>query len=290
MYLRIGETFALNEEKDIAFLEITSFSNEKLKNISNLKEKKHRESSGLFFIEGYREILRAQKSGKVRFQNLLYSPECFLGENEFSLIRSIGAKNIRVPKKVFEKISYRDRPDGLIATAQFFSTDLDAFQKESTAFKNSKPILVIEGVEKPGNLGTILRTAEGAGFHTVLVADPRLDLFNPNVIRASTGALFTLDVYLGETEAIYEILKNQNYKTLAVTPEAKKLYFDADLKGRIALVFGSEQYGLSSYARSHSDEYLSLPMFGEADSLNLAMSAGIVMYEVIRQGNGSAPK
>ncbi|EMO88966.1 RNA methyltransferase, TrmH family [Leptospira noguchii str. 2001034031] len=268
---------------DIPFLEITSFSNEKLKAISNLKEKKHRETSGLFFIEGFREILRAQKSGKIKFQNVLFSPECFLGENEFSLIRLIEAKNIKVPKKVFEKISYRDRPDGLIATALFFETGLDTFQNKSNTFKNLKPILVIEGVEKPGNLGTILRTAEGAGFHTVLVADPKLDLFNPNVIRASTGALFTLEVYLGETKLIYEILKKNQYKTLAVTPEATKYYYNADLKGKIALVFGSEQYGLSTYARDNSDEYVSLPMFGEADSLNLAMSTGIVMYEVIRQ-------
>ncbi|MDI7205058.1 TrmH family RNA methyltransferase [Leptospira santarosai] len=283
MYLCIGETFDLNE--DISFLEITSFSNEKLKHISNLKEKKHRETSGLFFIEGYREILRAQKSGKVRFENVLFSPECFLGENEFSLIRSIGAKNIKVPKKVFEKISYRDRPDGLIATARFFPVGLDFLRKESNSLKKSKPILVIEGVEKPGNLGTILRTAEGAGFHSVIVADPRLDLFNPNVIRASTGALFSLEVYLGEIESIYGILKENFYRTLAVTPEAKKSYFETDLKGKIALVFGSEQYGLSSYARNCSDDYLSLPMFGEADSLNLAMSAGIVMYDVIRQGS-----
>ncbi|ULG84336.1 RNA methyltransferase [Leptospira interrogans] len=280
MYLCIGETFALN---DIQFLEITSFSNEKLKTISNLKEKKHRETSGLFFIEGYREILRAQKSGKIKFQNILFSPECFLGENEFSLIRSIGTKNIKVPKKIFEKVSYRDRPDGLIATAFFFETGLDTFQNKSNIFKNLKPILVIEGVEKPGNLGTILRTAEGAGFHTVLVADPKLDLFNPNVIRASTGALFTLEVYLGEIKLIYEILKKNQYRTLAVTPEATKHYYNADLKGKIALVFGSEQYGLSTYARNNSDEYVSLPMFGESDSLNLAMSAGIVMYEVIRQ-------
>ncbi|MBM9500252.1 RNA methyltransferase [Leptospira sp. 201903071] len=274
----------MNPEQGISFLEITSFSNEKLKNISNLKEKKHRETSGLFFIEGYREISRASKSGKVKFQNVLYSPECFLGENEYDLIREIGAKAIKVPKKVFEKISYRDRPDGLIATAHFFPIGIETFPKESKQLKQGKPILVIEGVEKPGNLGTILRTAEGAGFHTVLVADPRLDLFNPNVIRASTGALFTLEVYLGETEDIYSVLKENGYRTLAVTPEAKKLYFDSDLKGKIALVFGSEQYGLSPFARSHSDEYLSLPMFGEADSLNLAMSAGIVMYEVIRQG------
>ncbi|TGK31109.1 RNA methyltransferase [Leptospira gomenensis] len=285
MYLCLGETIALKKDAEPHVLEITSFSNEKLKQISHLKEKKHRESSGLFFIEGYREIHRARKSGKIEFQNVLFSPECFLGENEYSLISEIGVRSIKVPKKIFEKISYRDRPDGLVATARIYPVGLDAFRKESeNTFKNSKPILVIEGVEKPGNLGTILRTAEGAGFHTVLVTDPRLDLFNPNVIRASTGALFTLNVYLGETEEVYSVLKENGYKTLAVTPEAKKRYFETDLRGKIALVFGSEQYGLSDYARSSSDEYVSLPMYGEADSLNLAMSAGIVMYETVRQG------
>ncbi|PJZ69300.1 rRNA methyltransferase [Leptospira perolatii] len=264
---------------DRPVLEITSFSNEKLKYISGLKEKKNREKSDHFFIEGYREILRADLSRKVKFEYLLISPECFLGENEYDLINTIGAKVISVPKRIFEKISYRDRPDGLIATASAPNFRLS----EKNSDFGSAPLLVIEGVEKPGNLGTILRTAEGAGFQKVLVADPRLDLLNPNVIRASTGTLFTLNVFQSPIEELYNVLKKLDYKTFAITPEAKEIYWDADLKGKIALVFGSEQYGLSAYARSHSDSYISLPMKGEADSLNLAMSAGILMYEVLRQ-------
>ncbi|TGL64226.1 TrmH family RNA methyltransferase [Leptospira sarikeiensis] len=259
-------------------LEISSFSNEKLKYISGLKEKKNREKSKTFFIEGYREIQRAKVSGKVKFEYLLISPSCYLGENEEELVDSIDAKTILVPKQVFEKISYRDRPDGLIATAE-----LPDFSLSPKIKLSGDPVLVIEGVEKPGNLGTILRTAEGAGFNAVFVADPRLDLFNPNVIRSSTGTLFTLDVFQSDIQELYPVLKKSGYRTIAVTPEAKSLHWDGNLKGKIALVFGSEQYGLSSYARSQSDEYISLPMKGVADSLNLAMSAGILMYEVLRQ-------
>ncbi|TGK05193.1 RNA methyltransferase [Leptospira langatensis] len=259
-------------------LEITSFSNEKLKYISGLKEKKNRERSNTFFIEGYREIQRAKASEKIEFEYILTCPACYLGENEEELISSIDAKTILVPKQVFEKISYRDRPDGLIATA-----NLPDFSLSKNPNLSGAPVLVIEGVEKPGNLGTILRTAEGAGFETVFVADPRLDLFNPNVIRSSTGTLFTLDVRQGEISELYPLLKKAGYRTIAVTPEAKSLYWDGNLKGKVALVFGSEQYGLSEYARTKSDEYISLPMKGVADSLNLAMSAGILMYEVLRQ-------
>lgn len=259
-------------------LEITSFSNEKLKYVSGLKEKKNREKSGNFFIEGYREISRAKASDRIRFEFVLTSPDCYLGENEDELVRSLNAKIIRVPKSIFEKISYRDRPDGLIATAKF-----PDFQVPIDLKLDGAPILVIEGVEKPGNLGTILRTAEGAGFHNVFVADPRLDLLNPNVIRSSTGTLFTLNVYQGEIQELYPLFKNQGYRTVAVTPEAKSLYWDGNLKGKTALVFGSEQYGLSHFVRTQSDEYVSLPMKGVADSLNLAMSAGILMYEVLRQ-------
>ncbi|TGK19355.1 RNA methyltransferase [Leptospira fluminis] len=260
------------------YLEITSFSNEKLKYISGLKEKKNREKADAFFLEGYREISRAKASGKLKFEYILTCPDCYLGENEDELVESLQAKTIIVPKQIFEKISYRDRPDGLIATA--FLPDFSL--PENLTLTGSR-VLVIEGVEKPGNLGTILRTAEGAGFDTVLVADPRLDLLNPNVIRSSTGTLFTLNVFQTTIERSIPFLKNSGYKTISVTPEAETIYWNTDLKGRIALVFGSEQYGLSEFARSNCDLSTSLPMNGKADSLNLAMSAGILMYEVLRQ-------
>lgn len=259
---------------------ITSFSNEKIKFISSLKEKKNRDKSKRFFIEGYREIKRAIESNKINLLQLFISRECFLGSQEDTLIKIFLEDNKNVfelPKKIFEKISYRDRPDGLIAIGELpdFS-----FGENSTL---GNFVVIIEGVEKPGNLGTILRTAEGAGVDCVIVADPRIDLFNPNVIRSSTGTIFTIPVKIGNIVQIIDIIKKRGLKTISVTPESNNFYFDENFNKPIALIFGSEQYGLSSTAKYNSDSSISIPMKGRADSLNLAMSAGIIMYDVVRQ-------
>ncbi len=269
--------------------EISSFSNPKVKWVTSLKEKRNRDTENRFFIEGFREIQKAlsqKKEGLNRFpikiESLFISPECFLGTSEQSLVERSNCPVFQLPKKIFEKISYRDRPDGLIAVAETPNVwmDWDLHQTLET-----NPILVIEGVEKPGNLGTILRTAEGAGVGLVIITDPRIDLFNPNVVRASTGTLFTLPIFMSTLEDVVKNLKKQKYQIFAVTPEGKKLYSSADLKSKSAFLFGSEQYGLSELAKTISDETLYLPMLGEADSLNLAMSCGIVLYESIRQRN-----
>jgi|JI8StandDraft_1071087.scaffolds.fasta_scaffold00175_19 TrmH family RNA methyltransferase len=269
--------------------EITSFSNPKVKWVSSLKEKRHRDEEKKFFIEGYREIQKAitgNTTGLDCFPILLdclfISPECYLGTNEQKLVDKVKCPIFQLPKKIFEKISYRDRPDGLIAVAETPNSFLD-WSKISSLSLN--PVLIIEGVEKPGNLGTILRTAEGAGVGLVLITDPRIDLFNPNVVRASTGTLFTLPIYMSSLEDAISNLKKEKYQVFAVTPDGKKLYSTADLKRKSAFLFGSEQYGLTSQAKEGSDETLFLPMFGEADSLNLAMSCGIVLYESLRQQN-----
>lgn len=269
---------------------ITSFSNPKIKWVSGLKDKKNRDEEGKFFIEGFREITKAIGGSKtsslptlpVKIHSLFISPECFLGENEEKLIERTDCPIYELPKKIFEKISYRDRPDGLIAVAESPNTNLNW-----ELFPNLpiNPILIVEGVEKPGNLGTILRTAEGAGVGLVVVTDPRIDLFNPNVIRASTGTIFTIPVLLSDLSTLVTELKQRNYQILAVTPEGKTLYTKIDMKSPSAFLFGSEQYGLSKLAKENSDDTVFLPMFGEADSLNLAMSCGIVLYESIRQRN-----
>jgi TrmH family RNA methyltransferase len=268
---------------------ITSFSNPKVKWVSSLKEKRNRDEEKKFFIEGYREIQKAitgngkgQKCFPIRLDSLFISPECFLGTNEQKLVDKVSCPVFELPKKIFEKISYRDRPDGLIAIAETPSPFLNW---ELFPLLDINPILIIEGVEKPGNLGTILRTAEGAGVGLVIITDPRIDLFNPNVVRASTGTLFTLPIYMSSLEDLILKLKKENYQIFAVTPEGKKLYSTANLKLKSAFLFGSEQYGLTSIAKEKSDETLYLPMFGEADSLNLAMSCGIVLYESLRQQN-----
>lgn len=259
---------------------ITSFSNEKLKYVSSLKEKKNRDKNLQFFLEGYRELKKAFESKKISIQSLFVSQECFLGENEEALIMEIehsGTHVFELPRKIFEKISYRDRPDGLIAICKIPDFSLLNQKLEGNFFA------IIEGVEKPGNLGTILRTAEGAGVDAVFVVDSRLDLFNPNVIRASTGTLFTLPVYITDLASLLRFLKTHSIRTLAVTPEVSTYYFEENLKESIAFLFGSEQYGLSEFAKTNADGKVSIPMKGSADSLNLAMSAGILFYETIRQ-------
>ncbi|TGL46271.1 RNA methyltransferase [Leptospira meyeri] len=269
---------------------ITSFSNPKVKWVSGLKEKRNRDDEKKFFIEGYREIKKAITSNAkspipclpVKITGLFISPECFLGENEEALIGSVHCPIFELPRKIFEKISYRDRPDGLIAVAETPDAHVPWDKIKSI---DTNPILIIEGVEKPGNLGTILRTAEGAGVGLVIVTDPRIDLFNPNVVRASTGTIFTLPVYIGDLNEVLTKFKSKGYKRYAVTPEGKTLYTSVNMKEKSVFLFGSEQYGLSPDAKKLSDDTLHLPMLGEADSLNLAMSCGIVLYESIRQRN-----
>lgn len=274
---------------------ITSFSNPKVKYIQSLKERKAREKESRYFLEGYREITRALSHKKnprtlvPKFEPeiLCISPDCFLGENEWTLAREMNIPIWEFPRSVFEKMSHRDRPDGLICIAKL--PDFSWKQDILTSIEDGI-ILVIEGVEKPGNLGTIIRTAEGAGVRMILVTDPRTDVYSPNVIRSSTGILFHLPVYVGTTETILQGLQLSGFRRLAFSPEASHSYTETDLTGKVALIFGSEQYGLTPIAKSTSDELLMIPMKGEADSLNLALSAGIVVYESLRQRNLKAAK
>ncbi|MDF3818289.1 RNA methyltransferase [Leptospira sp. 96542] len=270
---------------------ITSFSNPKVKWVASLKEKRHRDAENQFFIEGYREIQKIISQSSipsrspipcftVKINSLFISPECFLGENENKLIERANCPVYELPRKIFEKISYRDRPDGLIAIAEIPKSDFPWTNYPEIV---TNPILIIEGVEKPGNLGTILRTAEGAGVGLVLITDPRIDLFNPNVVRASTGTLFTLPTYTSTIQDAIRELKTRGYHLYAVTPEGQTLYTSINLTEKSVLLFGSEQYGLTDEAKKGSDTTVFLPMYGEADSLNLAMSCGIVLYESIRQ-------
>ncbi len=269
--------------------EITSFSNPRVKWVSSLKEKRNRDAERKFFIEGFREIQKSimenpkgSKKFPIKLDCLFVSPECYLGSSEQTLVDKVNCPVFQLPKKIFEKISYRDRPDGLIAVAE---TPDATMNWELSSPLNMNPILIIEGVEKPGNLGTILRTAEGAGVGLVIITDPRIDLFNPNVVRASTGTLFTLPIFISSIEDVFLNLKKQNYQIYAVTPDGKKLYTSANMDLKSAFLFGSEQYGLTDFAKQNSDDSLYLPMFGEADSLNLAMSCGIILYESLRQQN-----
>jgi len=254
---------------------IHSKTNPKIKHICHLRKKRARDLSNEFLIEGYREIKRGVNQP---IEQLFFCPELFLGSNEDLLIEEIGkkAKLFQVDREVFMKISYRDRPDGLLAVATKQIHALKALPKGDF-------YLLIEGVEKPGNLGTILRTCDGFGVDGVLLCDPGCDPYNPNTIRASLGALFTVPwAQTSSQNALLWLQKNKICPILA-TPEAEQSLFHTDLKQPVCLIFGSEQYGLSSFWRGADHMSAQIPLCGDVDSLNLAVAAVLFMYETKRQ-------
>jgi RNA methyltransferase, TrmH family len=268
-------------------IDVTSFQNTKIKHAKALRNRRQRDLSKEFLIEGYREIKRSV-IGKSNIVTLFICPDFFLGENENKLIEditAIGAEIYNCPKCIFEKISYRDRPDGLMAIAK--QNYRNEEELNTILFTKDNPfIVVVEGVEKPGNLGTILRSCDGAGVDAVIVADPCTDVFNPNVVRASIGTLFTQKIFVMEGNRAIDLLINNNIKIVATTPDCSDVYYQTDMKGPVALAMGTEQVGLSSKWMDRAHIRAKIPMKGIADSLNVATATTIILYEVLRQRNG----
>lgn len=288
-------TVAMPDEK------ITSLQNPRIKQLVKLRDRRPRDEAGVFLVEGYREIRRALEK-EVTLQELYYAPDWFLGENEPALIaqaKAAGAKAFELSKEAFAKVAYRERPDGLLAVApQWRRTlaDLDRLldgRTEPAAYPGTAVptgrtpfLLVVEAIEKPGNLGTILRSADAAGCDAVIVCDPVTDIFNPNVVRASTGVLFSVPLVVEESANVLTWLRSRHIRTVATTPAAEALYTAADLRGPLAVIMGSEQYGLSEFWLNNSDLPVRIPMAGQADSLNVAMATIITLFEAVRQRSG----
>lgn len=263
---------------------ISSLQNTRVKQAVKLRDKRERDQTQTFLIEGYRELSRAVK-GAVPIESLFYSPSHFLGTNEYQLIEEIGhggVEVLEVSKAVFEKISYRDRPDGLLAIAA--QTHLTLTDLDYKIAKDHPPFfLIAESIEKPGNLGSILRSSDAAGVDALFVCDRCTDIFNPNVVRASVGTLFTVPVLeVGSKETI-EWLKNHKVQIVATSPEAPKTFTKTDLSGPVAIAVGTEQLGLSEKWMEAADLTVSIPMNGIADSLNVAAATTLLLYEVLRQ-------
>jgi TrmH family RNA methyltransferase len=259
---------------------ITSLQNPRLKRLIRLRDRRARDEEGAFLVEGYREVRRALER-KVVLGELFFSRDWFLGENEPALLaeaEAAGAKLFELSKDAFAKVAYRERPDGILAVAPQWRRKLADLSLPAAPL-----ILVVEAIEKPGNLGTILRSADAAGCDAVIVCDPVTDLFNPNVVRASTGVLFSVPCVVEESATVLEWLKGHKIRAVATTPAAKEVYSDADLRGPLAVVMGSEQYGLSEFWLKQADLPVRIPMAGQADSLNVAMAALITLFEAVRQ-------
>lgn len=185
---------------------------------------------------------------------------------------------MRCSEEVFAKISYRDRPDGLLAIAPQVHRKLSDLRLKKNPF-----LVVAESIEKPGNLGTILRSCDAAGVDAVIVCDPTTDIHNPNVVRSSVGTLFTLPVLEASGEETLSFLKKHGIAIVAATPHAKVEFTQVDLTVPLAIVVGTEQYGLSEHWMKQSDLAVKIPMLGVADSLNVASATTLLLYEVLRQ-------
>lgn len=260
---------------------ITSTQNPKVKAAIKLKNKRQRDETSTYLIEGYRELSRAESGGAV-IESVFVCPEFFLKDNENQLISILsekGATVFQTTKAVFEKLSYRDRPDGLIAVARKNPSKLD-----DITFKNDNPFVVVAvSLEKPGNLGTILRSADAVGADAIIVVDRITDVYNPNVVRASVGTLFTQTVVETSTEEILDWLKAHNIQIVATSPGASQVYTEVNYKGPVAIIVGCEQYGLPQNWLELAESKVFIPMCGTADSLNAATCTTLMLYEVLRQ-------
>jgi TrmH family RNA methyltransferase len=269
-------------------VQITSTQNRRVKNIVKLRQRRQRDSQRLTVIEGVREVklaLRHQVIPQEAFicPSLLNPAESAELEANLQILEQQGKTQVfEVPADVFAKIAYRGETGGLIVVAPYLRLGLTDLPLGKSPF-----LAVIEDVQKPGNLGAILRSADAAGPDGVIIswhqATRGTDIHNPNVIRASLGTLFTVPVATAATAELIPWLRQRGIRIVAATPEAQISYTAVDMTGPVALVLGSEAFGLSPAWLTAADEQVAIPMHGVADSLNLSVSAALLLYEVVRQ-------
>lgn len=260
---------------------IQSRQNDQVKNLVKLRERKHRDRQERFLVEGLREIGHALGAG-VEVKDLYYCPEFFPSEDHASFISGIRKRGhlriTRLSEDAFSKASLREGPDGLLAVAQQAANALSQLKLSGDPL-----LLVLEGIEKPGNLGAILRSADGAGADAVILVDCVLDLYNPNAIRSSQGLIFALPIVQTDRETLRKWLGEHSIKICASTPDTELHHWDIDLRGPTAIFMGSESDGLSDYWLEQADEKIRIPMQGRADSLNVAAATTVCLYEARRQ-------
>ena len=259
---------------------ITSPNNPRIKQVVKLRKRTVRDELGLLVVEGYRELKRALDHGWCP-ATLYICPELYLGESEVALVeqaRKQGADCLECSAPVFTKMAYRDRPEGLLAVGPQLAGSLEHLTVSDPAL-----LVVAEAIEKPGNLGTILRSADAANADAVIVCDRCTDVNNPNVVRASVGTLFTRPVIEAGSSETMSWLKAHGIQTLAATPHAELNYAEVDFTVPLAIVVGTEQYGLSDQWMEDADVKVRIPMLGNADSLNVAMATTILLFEAVRQ-------
>lgn len=262
--------------------QINSTQNPLIKEIFQLQEKSRvRKKVGLFVIEGNREIEIALKSGYV-LKQILVCFDLFSQEQFQSFKKSISSETefIEISKEVYQKIAYRDSTEGIVAVAYTKKHSLNDLQLPQQPL-----VVVLESLEKPGNIGAILRTADAAKVDAVLIADPKTDLYNPNIVRSSVGALFTNNVASATSQEIITFLQSKNITIFSAILQEASPYYSVDLSQGTALVVGTEATGLSNIWRENSTANIIIPMEGVIDSMNVSVATAVLIFEAKRQRN-----
>ena len=266
---------------------ITSAQNPKIKDLLALQEKsRERRKKGLFVVEGRRELQHCIESG-FEPQTLFICRE-IISDKDFDAILGTIEENfcgltvqiIEIAQHLYDKVAYRGGTEGVIAELKCREMNL-----ESLRLKENPLVVVLESVEKPGNLGAVLRSADASGVDAVIVCDPLTDMYNPNLIRSSIGAIFTVPVAAATSEETIKWLKSKNIKIYTAQLQDSEWYYDTDMKGGTAIVMGTEATGLTDTWRKAADAHIKIPMLGRLDSLNVSVSAAILMFEAVRQRN-----
>ncbi|MBO3116170.1 RNA methyltransferase [Winogradskyella sp. DF17] len=257
---------------------ITSTQNPLVKQLVLLKEKsRERKKNELFVLEGKRELSLAIKAG-YRIKTLLFYPDLF-SESEAEAMAKYGIEIIEISKEVFQKLAHRDTTEGVIAVVRTKSHLLRDLKLHS---KNPL-ILVAEAPEKPGNIGALLRTADAANIDAVIIANPKSDLYNPNIVRASVGCVFSTQIAIATSEEVIRYLKHLNFNIYSAVLQESEPYHQQDYIAPTAIVVGTEATGLTQEWRDAATQNIHIPMQGTIDSMNVSVAAGILIFEAKRQ-------
>ena len=273
---------------------ITSTKNPKIKQLLELQQKSaERRRTGLFVVEGQRELEHCLAAG-YEVESVFVNEELRIKNEELVLPQGLEADGGASPSyftlapHVYERIAYRGSTEGVVAIIKSPERGASSLQQILNGSTNDDGLenalfIILESVEKPGNLGAVLRSADAAGATAVIVCDPLTDLYNPNLIRASIGACFTVPTVACTSEECIALLKQNNVRILTAQLQDSELYYDTDMTGPTAIVMGTESTGLTEQWRQAADAHIRIPMLGRLDSLNVSVSAAILLFEAVRQ-------
>ncbi len=259
---------------------ITSLYNQRVKAVAKLHQRKCRDRQQRMIVEGYQALVRAVENGYPLLE-LYFCPALFVGRDERALLRRVkdsGARVIEVAQQPFRKMLGVGRLQGLLAVAPQIRRPLFDHAADARGL-----YVIAESIANPGNLGSIVRSADGVGANAVIISDPRTDIFDPKAVRASMGTLFSVPILESSTPQALMWCRKNGIRILAASPHTSTVYTDANMKEAVAIAVGTEQSGLSEVWMERACMQVHLPMFGQADSLNVAVAATVLLYEAIRQ-------